>query len=251
MTRPIDRFVLIIGAMKSGTTFLDAHLRQHPQIAGNAASKEPNFFAFDSEYQRGLNYYLDQWDFDHRRHVYALESSTTYTQYPVYPDVPERIRAMDPDVRLIYILRHPVDRIESQLAHAVAYAWLSIDRESGRILAGQRRAQYRNALNYSRYAMQLDRYSEILPRTPILLLDFDRLRSQTEHVLKTVLNFLELEDFEFRILGRENPRKARYGSQLIHLSEKEREMFTELLRPDVRKLSGRYGFETKHWQCFD
>ena len=50
----MDSYILIIGAMKSGTTSLFATLAQHPQIAP-AHPKEPGFFAFEDVNAQGLD----------------------------------------------------------------------------------------------------------------------------------------------------------------------------------------------------
>lgn len=109
----MDRFALIVGAMKSGTSNLFHVLGQHPQIAP-CNLKEPNFFSDEQEYAKGFSYYRDLWDWDPAVHKVALEASTTYTKYP-RQEAAGRIAEAAKDFRLIYIMRNPLERIESHI----------------------------------------------------------------------------------------------------------------------------------------
>ncbi|MDT8453265.1 MAG: sulfotransferase [Gammaproteobacteria bacterium] len=84
-----EHFVVIIGAMKSGTTSLFDILGQHPQICA-AKEKEPNFFVTDSDSKK-VDGYLGLWAWDKVKYKYALESSVAYTKFPFVNDVRERI----------------------------------------------------------------------------------------------------------------------------------------------------------------
>ena len=102
---------LIIGAGKSGTTSLWSYLDQHPQI-GMSAIKEPSFFSMDAVHARGLEWY---------RRLYAGctqarargEASNSYSALLTYPRTIDRIAAALTDPRIVYIVRHPRDRTES------------------------------------------------------------------------------------------------------------------------------------------
>ncbi|MFB6374644.1 MAG: sulfotransferase domain-containing protein, partial [Bradymonadaceae bacterium] len=124
-TPDIDRFALIIGAMKSGTTSLFNYLSEHPEIAP-CRMAEPHFFAKPLKWKKGLDWYRDLWDWEPVRHTVALEASTNYAKGFKFEGVPDRIaKAAESglDFRFLYIMRHPVDRLVSQYNHGVRSGW--------------------------------------------------------------------------------------------------------------------------------
>ena len=112
MSTNIDNFALIIGAMKAGTTSLFKYLSQHPEICA-CQEKEPNFFASDINWSKGLDWYQNLWKWNQDLHKIALEASTFYTRLPE-ANAAERIAQIKAKFKFIYILRNPVERIESQ-----------------------------------------------------------------------------------------------------------------------------------------
>ena len=79
------RFLIIIGAMKSGTTTLFRLLAQHPQIA-RPSEKEPHFFSRAERFENGLSHYQNLWKWRPGFHKVALEASTGYTKFPFDPN---------------------------------------------------------------------------------------------------------------------------------------------------------------------
>ncbi len=108
MTKPS---FLIIGAAKSATTNLHALLCAHPHVFA-PEQKELWYFARDHLYQRGMSWYLDFFKETAPDQITG-ESSTGYSMHGRHPHASERIAQDLPDARLIYIVRHPLDRLES------------------------------------------------------------------------------------------------------------------------------------------
>ena len=98
--------------MKSGTTTLCHLLGKHPDIF-MSNPKEPNFFCRPDIYARGFEWYESLFE-DAAGQTAIGEGSTSYTKAHLFPGVPEKIASYRPDVKLIYIVRHPLERIESQ-----------------------------------------------------------------------------------------------------------------------------------------
>jgi hypothetical protein len=189
----IPDFVLIIGAMKCGTTTLYDFLAQHPQIAVGPG-KEPSFFAFEEKWALGLDWYESQFDYDPSRHNYALDASTDYTKYPFCKEVVDRLKASAPRrFKLIYIMRHPLRRIESHARH-VERARCEIGqcpspRASHTLDAGISPV----SMAISRYARQLDLYSEYYDKGELLLLTLEQLAQEPNVVLQKICKFLEID----------------------------------------------------------
>ena len=79
--------------------------------------KELNFFIAERNYPRGLEWYSRHFDATARCRG---EASPNYTAYPQHLGVPERIAAVVPDVRLVYIVRDPIERITAHFVHNFA-----------------------------------------------------------------------------------------------------------------------------------
>jgi hypothetical protein len=174
---------LVIGAMKAGTTSLFNYLREHPEIFMPAV-KEVHFFS-EQNWWRGIDWYRDL--FRDAGSVKAIgEASPGYSRYPVSPDVPERVAAVLPDAKLVYVLRHPVDRLVSQYHHQVVFR-------------GERRPideavlDHRVYLATSRYGMQIQRYLEHFPRDRLLVVLSEQLFADRAAALARVFTFLGVD----------------------------------------------------------
>ena len=105
---------IIIGAAKSATTTLTTILPQHPDVF-ISKPKEPKFFG--RYYKKGWDWYASRFrkgkDFPLRG-----EGSTMYASgLHSFSRTPELMHRYLPDLKLIYIVRHPLDRIVSQWRH--------------------------------------------------------------------------------------------------------------------------------------
>ncbi|RLJ36212.1 sulfotransferase domain-containing protein [Litoreibacter meonggei] len=108
---------IIIGAAKAGTTSLYAMLEQHDDIF-LPKIKEPEFFARDDLYERGLETYAQAFAPAGEEQITG-EASTLYSLSPLFPDTAARMKAAVPQVKLIYVMRHPVERAYSYYVQLV------------------------------------------------------------------------------------------------------------------------------------
>jgi hypothetical protein len=203
---------IIIGAQKCGTTSLYEYLAAHPAVAP-AARKEVHYF--DRGFRRGRAWY--------RAHFptvpYRLVSEALTRQrlvvgeaspmYLFHPQVPRRVRALLPDVKLIALLRDPVERAYSQYHHRARRGKEplpfsdAVVREADRIAAGlvglQRDETYASRIHRhvsylarGIYADQLARWLRVFPREQLLILTSEEFFSDTPRVFSQVLEFLGL-----------------------------------------------------------
>jgi len=107
---------VIIGAMKCGTTSLHYYLAQHPEVC-MPQKKETDFFIAQINYGRGPAWYESL--FAHPAKACG-EASPNYAKTWHFPGVPERMHALLPEARLIYVVRDPVERMVSQYKHFYA-----------------------------------------------------------------------------------------------------------------------------------
>jgi Sulfotransferase domain len=173
---------LLIGAMKSGTTTLQQYLTRHPQVY-MCTPKEPNFF--NDHWHRGVGWY-ERLFARAGRAIARGEASVRYTNFPSDPECPARIASVVPDVRLLFLAREPVERIRSHYLHEVAA--LRERRPFAEALA-----QNPIYLDYSRYAIQLQRYLDHFPREQLLILRAEDLFRTPLEVLPEVYGFLGID----------------------------------------------------------
>ena len=107
---------LIVGAQRSGTTSLYRALVAHPRILP-ALRKEVHYFDF--QYYKGEAWYLAHFPSRSRwwRGAQDVLTGEASPYYLVHPLAPERVAAFDPAMRIIAILRDPVQRAFSQYRH--------------------------------------------------------------------------------------------------------------------------------------
>jgi len=174
----------VIGAMKAGTTSLHAYLGAHPDVY-MAEPKELDFFLDDGNWRRGVEWYRE-------RFIGGLgaaargEASPSYTKYPAVPHVPERIAALLPDVRLVYLVRDPIERMQSQWKQNAVY-------EGEARSVDQALLDDPHYLACSRYAFQLDQYTEHFARDRILVVTSESLRDDRAATVARVLEFVGVE----------------------------------------------------------
>lgn len=176
---------LLIGAMKAGTTSLFHYLGAHPQVA-TPQYKAPEFFIEEANWHRGLDWYRRQFPPVGADVVAVGEASNSYAKYPRYPGVPQRISALLPEARLIYVVREPVTRIRSHYQTRVA---------EGSEKAPFAEAVFSNPiyLDYSRYAMQLEQYLAHFRREQLLVITSEELRGQRAATMRRVFAFIGVD----------------------------------------------------------
>jgi hypothetical protein len=201
--------VLIIGAQKAGTTSLFNYLVQHPNVLPSMR-KEVHYFDFN--YERGVTWYRGHFPYTHqlRRGFLTLDASPYYL---VHPLVPQRAAQLLPGVKLVALLRNPVDRALSHYQHEVrggreslAFAE-ALEKEPER-LAGEEDRLAADPSYYSynhhrysylrrgRYIDQLRRWTQHFPRSRLLVLQSEWLFSDPAGVTAVVHEFLGLRSYQ-------------------------------------------------------
>jgi hypothetical protein len=108
--------LLVIGAMKTGTSSLHRYLNLHGDIA-MSDRKEINFFVRQGSWNRGVPWYETHFDPDS---PIRGESSPSYSHFPYVRDAPTRAAELIPHAKIIYLVRDPISRFVSHYVHRVA-----------------------------------------------------------------------------------------------------------------------------------
>lgn len=179
--------LITIGATKSGTTSLHDYLDLHPQISMSEI-KELDFFILEKNWPKGIEWYESNFAFTGETKIVG-ESSPNYSACHMFSGVPERMYSVLPDVKLIYILRDPVDRIVSHYAHN--YRRRIEHRAIFEVLTGLENNPY---VLWSKYYKQLEQYLVYFSQSAILILTLDELSQHRHRTLQKVFRFLGVDD---------------------------------------------------------
>ncbi|WP_214415889.1 sulfotransferase domain-containing protein [Sphaerisporangium fuscum] len=219
---------LIIGAQRCGTTSLYRALAQHPLMLKPVLRKGVHYF--DTSYGRGMSWYRAHFPLkvtaERLRRRYgarplAFESSPYYLFHPL---AASRIARDLPGVKLIVLVRDPVERAYSAHAHELARGFetepsfeRAVEMEVRR-LAGEaeRLRDHPYAVSHAhrhhaylargRYAEQLARIEPLVDRERILVVDSGRFFTSPETVYDRVLEFLGLPRMGDPAFERHNAR---------------------------------------------
>lgn len=194
--RPRKPGLFVIGAMKSGTTYLNKLLGAHPEIF-MCSPEEPSYFveprqlrtlwpeAWDEGFWRSEDNYLQLFrsagDASH-----LGESSTNYTKRPLADGVPERILEFNPDARFIYLMRDPIERTISHYWHRVRY------HAERRPMLQAIKAEPRY-LDVSHYAMQLIPYLDLFGPDRVAVLSFEQLTHDPMSAMRQLYQWLDVD----------------------------------------------------------
>jgi hypothetical protein len=187
--RPLPEF-LIIGAQRTGTTSLYKYLSEHPQFR-SATLKTKGVHFFDTRYEKGMAWYRGHFPTTayramfRARHGVDLVTGEASPYYLFHPHVPFRLAQHLPDVKLIAMLRDPIERTYSQWQHELSRGFEHLDRfedaldaEPGR-LAGEVEKmnadpdyksfshQHHSYMARSRYAEQIEVYRSLFPASQL------------------------------------------------------------------------------------
>jgi hypothetical protein len=254
---------LIIGAAKSGTTSLYRYLGQHPQIYANV--KEPSFFAFEGQRvhfagpgdQHGLvrrmvtNLDAYQALFkDVKDEVAYGEASVIYLYHP---KAAVRIKHYIPEVKLIAILRNPVERAFSSYAHLrrdgrepLANFAEALRAEDSRIAANWEHQWHYTRLGF--YYTQLKRYYDLFSPEQIAVYTYDEFKAQPLMLVTKIFRFLGIDStfqpdtsVKYNVSGK--PKSRTIHSFLIKPNRVK-----DLVRPILPRSTRRYlGKSIKEW----
>jgi hypothetical protein len=218
---------LIVGGQRCGTTSMYRTLSQHPAVLKAVLHKGIHYF--DTGYDHGLPWY--QGHFPLRTRAALTRRATgdvplTFESSPYYmfhPLAAERISRDLPDVKLLVLVRDPVERAYSAHAHEIARGFETEPFERALELEDQRLAgeaerivsqpgylshshQHHGYLTRGRYAEQLERLDKLFGRERVHVVDSGRFFTDPEPVYDGVLEFLGLRQHGYPVFERHNAR---------------------------------------------
>jgi hypothetical protein len=243
--RSLPDFV-ILGAQRAGSTTLYRALVGHPQVR-RALLKEIHYF--DLNYERGLRWYRAH--FPHPKRGTITGEASPY--YLFHPRVPQRVAGDLPDARFLVVMRDPVARAYSQYrlgrqhgSEPLATFEDAIDAEDERLAADAERfasdETYRSRAHAShsylargRYAEQLERWFDAVPRERFFVIASETLWAEPEETYGRAVSFLGLKPHE---LGGLPTMGSASGSKLKPETEKRLREYFAPHNERLRRLLG-------------
>ncbi|MBW2174618.1 MAG: sulfotransferase domain-containing protein [Deltaproteobacteria bacterium] len=227
--------LIVIGGQKCGTTSLHYYLGLHPQIL-MSREKELDFFSRELNWHRGIEWYKSHFA---GKTMVRGESSPNYTAYPILEGVAERMHSVTGDIKLVYVVRDPIDRLVSQYIQGYA--------------SGRENRTFEDALKHiddtnsyiarSKYFMQLEQFLDYYPNSNILIITAEDLYGRRVETLQKIFRFLDVDEtfhsdkfFNLKHTSSEKGRKNRVGLLLKRLSKMD---FARILSTETRMRLGR------------
>ena len=238
---------LVCGAMKSGTTSLARYIQLHPSV-GSGRRKELHYFDNDDFFPpNGPDYSLYHMQFARSEHTQIYGEATPAYMY--LPKAVERIHNYNSSMKLICILRNPIERAFSHYQAAVRE-----DRENltfrDAVLtemkrhreAAPRRDRQHAYIDRGFYSEQIRNLWRLFPEQQTLFLRTDDLHSDPQTTMNSVFGFLELDSVHVPHSIRSN--EGKYSSQL---GEEDKQLLTATFEFEIKTLERMLGWNCSAW----
>ncbi len=202
---------LIIGAQKSGTSSLFRYLKAHPQVFMSRI-KEPKFFALtDDDFHFNAPHHMPDTvarvaDLAQYQALFADvngetavgEASTWYLHTAPY--TPQKIKRYTPDMKILAILRHPIQRAYSNFLHNRDYLGIEPCPDFAAAIAAEaerRRQNWGHPWYYQgkgMYYKHLKSYYDTFGRAQILVCLMEDLKADPAGLMRNIYRFLDVDD---------------------------------------------------------
>jgi len=178
---------LFIGAQKCATTSISVMLSNHPDVIV-AKGKEPHFFSENRQYASGWDWYMSR--FSHYNGERAIvDASTSYSRARAFPNTIWRIIRHVPDAKILYSVRHPLDRMESAYIEWMTTPGFPFIKNSINDMV--RREP--NIIESSRYWKNISVYRKYFPDHRIKIIWFDEYVADPDAVLTDIFEFMGVD----------------------------------------------------------
>ncbi len=192
---------LICGAAGGGTSFLSSSIIQHPDIyLPKKMRPEPHYFYYSDKYQKPISWYSKQWFSEVNNELAVGEKSSSYM---FGPEVPERIKKHIPNIKLIFLLRNPIERTFTNYRYTVMAGLEDLSFEEALINEESRlktqkgnwvEVQAHNYTGRSYYYKQISNFLKYFRIENMLILKAEDLYHSALSNIQNVFRFLNVDD---------------------------------------------------------
>ena len=238
---------IMIGSMKCGTTSLYYDICEHP-CASPAAYDEIGFF--DSNFHLGLNWYRSMFPTKRRIEDIRRKEGVAITgeDTPFYfwnPVAAKRIQKLLPNIKLITILRNPIDRAYSEYQDLVSSESnspsfetfieneINTRRKDSSLITEENFEIFNQKNSYllkGIYVDQLKIWAGLFPKEQIFTLSTENLNSEPITALESVFQYLNLPDYKIKNIQRQKQKKY------VPMNSQTRKILIEFFKPHNERL---------------
>jgi len=244
--------------MKVGSSSLYDYLVQHPNI-GASARKEVRFF--DITYRRGVGWYRSYFPTSQYKRYFERKNKQPYITgeatpfYILHPYAVQRMKDVVPNIKLIVILRNPINRAYSHYQHQVRRGLEelsfedAIKNEEERFSFLQKQFLNDEVREYNQkhiplpylsmgiYVKYLKNLMKYFPKEQILILKNEDMAKNSQQTLDETFNFLQVPNYKIKDL-----EKRRVGSY-VKMNQKTREFLLNFYKPHNNELDKLLGMK--------
>lgn len=238
---------LIAGTQKGGTTALTTLLLQHPQVSF-AKNKETHFF--DTDYFFSVSpppYHIYHHQFDIQKGCRVIGEATPIYMYWI-PAI-QRIKEYNPDMKLIFLLRNPVDRAFSHYmmekrSEVETLPFSEAIRIEEKRLANYPNNQHRTYSYIDRgyYSRQIKRILNEFPKEQLLFLKTEELRDNYAASIQRTCNFLYVNELSNSAI------KMDFSSNYPEMNIDDRRFLYEKFSKEIDELEELLGWDCSSWR---
>lgn len=243
--RKID--FIIGGTQKGGTSALDFYLRKHPEI-GMAEKKELHFFdqeKFFSKLKMNYSKYERNFDFSSEKKVYG-EATPIYLYWN---QSCKRIWEYNPKIKLIFILRNPIERAFSHWnmeydrnneKESFSYAIRNEQLRLKEALPLQHRVF--SYVDRGYYSEQIRRFKRYFSEEQLMFIKYEEFKTNQEKIIKDIFNFLNVNSDNFNFEHQIINKRKRHSV----MSMEDKKYLQEKFRFDIYQVG-----KMLNWNCMD
>lgn len=228
-----------IGAQKSGTTWLYEMLSRHPGIAF-PAGKEVHFW--DAAYARGLPWYAALFPEAPLR----LNGEITPAYALLASELIAEIKQAYPNLRLLYLLRNPLQRAWSAALMALGRAEMTLDEASDAWFIDHFRSA--GSLRRGDYATCLENWRAHYAEAQCRVYFYEQIRDDPAALLGSCCDFLGLEREPFLSDCLMHMRQKVFAGPGAALRPSLLPTLREIYYPKIERLSGLLSQDLSHWK---
>lgn len=247
---------LLIGAQKCATTSVYNWIAQHPEICGPSTLKDYSYFIKDSFFNEGIDLFKK----DYLEAGYSDQKIIMHgcVHYIYFKKAIDRIYDYDPHVKLLLVLRNPVERAISAFRYAKKMNIEDLDfetaleKESERLVGSLSEKSELTYVSHSKYGEQLEYLLGKFSKEQLCVVLYEDVKERPEKAVSDIFDFLEVDtDYSpnFSVLNKTGKIKFKFLQKIVYSQNNYKKLFVQKILDPILPLSKRIKIKNtfKEW----
>lgn len=194
----INMSFICVGAQKAGTSTLHDILMQHPDLI-LPELKETHHFRDEEKFNQGKNHYFDY--YFKRKNQNSLYGEID-PEYSYFENSANRIKSYFPNLKIIFVLRNPVDRAHSHYLMTKRRGLETLSFDKAVKVEEHRLSSHYNRIHFSyvsrgRYLEQIIRFENLFGADNVKIVLFDDFVMNTKFIVDDITKFIGLSEYDY------------------------------------------------------